>query len=169
MKPLTTLKAAIVFGALMTWAGACSAQQPHTLRVLLLNGNNGAPLANTTLIFDSQCRQGTLPECAHTYSGNWPWQKANAAGVVDLPITDILESFTISHHSGDFKYCQDVGKSPDEAPDLPRFAVAAIIRTGVVAPNSCNTHLHIQPQPGQLVFFLRPFTLFEELTKPPQM
>jgi hypothetical protein len=167
--PRTGLKAALVFGAWMAWAGACSAQQPATIRVLVLNGNNGVPLANTTLIFDAQCRQGMLPECVHVYDGQWPWQKADAAGVVDLPVSDILVSFTISRHAGDFKYCQNVGKNPDEAPNLPRFTVAEIIHTGVVAPNTCNAHLHIQPKPGQLVFFLRPFTVFEELTKPPQM
>ena len=165
----TSLQAALVFGALMSWSGTGSAQQPATIQVLLLNGNNGAPLGNTTLIFDPQCKQGTLPECVRVYDSQWPWQKTNAAGVVELPISDILVSFTISRHAGDFKYCQDVGKNPDSAPNLPRFTVADIIHTGVVAPNACNSHLHIQPKPGQLVFFLRPFTVFEELTKPPQM
>src|SRR5580700_7543239 len=107
----TGLKAALVFGAWISWAGACAAQQPSTVRVLVLNGNNGAPLPNTTLVFDSQCKQGLLPECVHTYSGSWPWQKANAEGVVVLPVSVILVSFTISRHAGDFKYCQDVGKN----------------------------------------------------------
>jgi hypothetical protein len=164
-----SLKAVLVFGAWMSWVGTCFAQQPTTIRVLLLNGNNGAPLADASLIFDSQCKQGTLPECVRIYSGAWPWQKANAAGVIDLPVSEILVSFTISRHTSDFKYCQKVGEGSDEAISLPRFTVADIIHSGVVATNTCNSHLNIQPKPGQLVFFLRPLTVFEQLTKPPQM
>jgi len=38
-----------------------------------------------------------------------------------------------------------------------------------VAPNTCNSHLNIQSRPGVLIFFLRPLTWWEQLTKGPQM
>jgi hypothetical protein len=71
--------------------------------------------------------------------------------------------------TSDFMYCQDSSEHNIRPLNPDRFSLEDIRRTGVVAPNQCNPHLHSVVQPGQLIFYLRPLTFWETLTKAPRM
>lgn len=153
-------------------ACAVPAQQPAGLHILLLNGMNGRPLT-----VGNSGKSGTLlsltifANCGHVcfFPGNRYTWVVDSAGRTEVPLIPDLKSLMLMKPTDWLVYCQG---APDRYGALakdPEFSVDEILRRGVIAPNTCNDHLHLQPQPGQLVFFLRPLTWWEELTKPPQM
>jgi hypothetical protein len=93
----------------------------------------------------------------------------DAAGRTEVPIIDKLQSLQLMKPSSWFNYCQGTPTSNGALDKDPEFAVDAILRQGMIAPNQCNEHLHLRAQPGELIFFLRPLSWWERLTKPPQM
>jgi hypothetical protein len=150
------------------------AQQPTTIHVLLLNGNNGKPLdignngksgAPLSLVISPNC--GSAGICFFP-DKRYGWG-VDGGGHLELPIIPKLQSVVISRPTSQLMYCQG---TPDKYGALdrdPEFSVDEILRHGIVAPNTCDTHLNIKPQPGQLIFFLRPLSWWEQLMKPPQM
>lgn len=153
---------------------AISAQQPATIHVLLLDGNNGKPLkigntgkadAPLWLTIFANCGPGHI--CFFP-DKRYSW-RVDGDGWTEVPIIENLKSLQLMKPTDQLAYCQG---TPDKYGALdkdPEFAVDEILRRGVVAPNTCNTHLNIQPRPGVLIFFLRPLTWWEQLTKGPQM
>ena len=159
---------------LLGCAGSSQAQQPATIHVLLLNGNDGKPfkIGNTgqagaplSLTIFANCGQGHIcffPNKRYTWG-------VDGAGWTEVPVIENLKSLQLMKPTDHLAYCQG---TPDKYGALdrdPEFAVDEILRRGVVAPNTCNSHLNIQSRPGVLIFFLRPLTWWEQLTKGPQM
>jgi hypothetical protein len=159
---------------LLACATGASGQQAAAIHVLLLNGNNGKPLeigntgnegAPLSLTIFPSCGSGRI--CF--FPGNRYTWGVNSSGHAELPVIDELQSLTVSRPTEWFMYCQGTPDRYGALPQDPQFSVDEILRHGVVAPDSCNERLHIQPQPGQLIFFLRPLSWWEQLTKRPQM
>jgi hypothetical protein len=173
-----TMVAALFLG-LLTSAPASPGQQSvpqqaATIHILLLNGNDGKPLqignngkagAALSLTIFASC-QDSHPCFFPGQNYMWP---VDSSGRTEVPNMKNLQTLVISKPSDWFKYCQDTTGAPGSLGKDPTFAVADILRTGLIAPNSCNSRLHLQSHPGELVFFLRPLTTWEWLTKGPQM
>jgi len=142
------------------------AQQPAVVHILLLNGNDGYPLPpdrHYALVIFPWCATNRVCFFPDKRIG-WP---VDASGRIDVPIIDKLEKVEINRPNSLLMYCQSDLNSVGVID--PTFRVDEILRSGVVAPNNCNTHLRLEPHPGELVFFLRPLSWWEKLTKPPQM
>ena len=161
-----------VLGLAAGSSGACLGQQPATIHILLLNGNNGKPLT-----VGSNGKSGTplsltiFPVCGQVcfFPGSRHTWSVDSSGQTEVPNMEKLRGLDIMLTSTGLKFCQDTTPPKGALSNYPRFQVSDIVRTGLVAPNTCNTRLKIQPHPGQLVFFLRPPTMWETLTRPPQM
>jgi hypothetical protein len=159
---------------LLSSAGLAFAQQTVIIHVLLLNGNNGKPLqigndgkegGTLSLVISADC--GSAGVCFFP-NKQLAWA-VDRNGHADLPVIAKLKSVELSRPTDKLIYCQGAPDKYGALSQDPEFPVDEILRRGIVAPNICNSGLHIQPQPGQLVFFLRPLTWWEILVKPPQM
>lgn len=152
--------------------GATPAQQPAVLHILLLNGNDGKPLTiGNTGQPGAPLSLTIFANCGHVCffpDKRFTWAVDNA-GRTKVPLIADLKSLMLMKPTSWLAYCQGTPDKYGALPKDPEFPVDEILRSGVVAPNTCNDHLHLQPQPGQLIFFLRPLSWWEKLTKPPQM
>jgi hypothetical protein len=150
-------------------------QQPTTIHVLLLNGDDGKPLkigntgqagARLSLTIFPSCGEGHI--CFFP-SDRYSWA-IDSSGRAEVPVFDKLKALRVTRPTDWLMYCQGTPNSTTgELAKDPEFAVDEILRRGVVSPNQCNDHLHLPPHPGELIFFLRPLTLWERITKRPQM
>jgi hypothetical protein len=147
---------------------------PASIHILLLNGNDGKPLT----IGNTGQRGGPLSltvfaNCDRGYPCLFPGRQymwtIDSTGHADIPNIPNLRTIEVGRPTDWLKYCQDIPLKPGQLGGQPTFPVADILRTGLVAPNTCNPRLKLRPQPGQLIFFLRPLTLWESLSKDPQM
>ena len=125
------------------------------VRVLLLNGSTGKPLTNLGLLLD--------PVCLHTVTCIPSFKEAlvpGHPGEVELSFNGEVTAIEAARASAKATYCQ--GETVHgELHAHPQFSVETILRTGIVAPNTCAGWFtpKIQPEPGRLVFFLRPTPL----------
>jgi hypothetical protein len=167
---------AFIFLLLICGRSSPGQQQPPTatIHILLLNGNDGRPLE----IGNTGKRGGTLSltifaSCDRGYPCPFPEQKyiwnIDSSGRTELPNMPNLRTIEVGRPTDQLKYCQDIPLKPGQLGGQPTFNVVDILSTGVVAPNTCNTRLKLRAQPGQLIFFLRPLTTGESLTRSPQM
>jgi hypothetical protein len=160
---------------LMACAHLGRSQQPASIHVLLLNGDDGKPLrigntgeagARLSLTIFPSCGPGNI--CFFP-SNKYSWS-IDGSGRTEVPVFDKLKALRVTRPTSWLNYCQGTPNSTTGELDKdPEFAVDEILRQGVVSPNRCNDHLRLQPHPGELVFFLRPLTWWERLTKRPQM
>lgn len=150
----------------LTAATLCTAQQPAVIHILLLNGNDGKPLPP-----DGHYALVIFPWCADSHGCLFPDKRfawnVDSSGRTDVPIFDKLEKLEINRPNSLLVYCQTEVNSVGVID--PTFRIDEILQHGIIAPNTCNFHLKLQPHPGELVFFLRPLSWWEKLTKPPQM
>jgi hypothetical protein len=142
---------------------AHSAEPAPAISILLLDGNSGNPMPGAGLFIFPECGQACVfPD------NRFSWM-TNGAGEIELPTMASLRRLRLMKPSDNFMYCQESENHNVNIVNPDSFAVDEILRTGVKAPNTCNRRIRIQPRPGQLIFFLRNLTWWEQLTKGPQM
>jgi hypothetical protein len=149
--------------ALSAMPPVISAEPESSIHLLLLNGNTGKPMAGVSLFVNPDCGGACV------FPDNRMGWTANDAGEIEVPKLPNLHKLRLMKPNDHFTYCQQSENDDVRAINPDSFAVDDILRTGVIAPNTCNRHLGLAPHPGQLIFFLRPLTWWEELKKPPQM
>jgi hypothetical protein len=154
--------AALLLTTSVRGAGAF-AQQPAKFQILLLDGNDGKPMGKIGLFLMPSCDKSCV------FPDKSMGGQTNDRGEMDVATFDRMRRIEVLKSTSNVKYCQGVADKNDNLDKNPSFSLDAIFRAGVVAPNRCNDHRKIKPRPGQLVFFLRPLTMWEKLTKPPQM
>ena len=140
-----------------------SGESASAIHILLLDGNSGKPMNDVNLFINPDCERACL------FPGNRISWKTNGSGEIEVPNLPDLRRLRLMKPTDYFKYCQDSENHGVSTVNPDSFSVADILRTGLVAPNTCNRGLRVPPRPGQLVFFLRELTWWEQLTKPPQM
>ena len=151
-----------LLGLIVTSAGDAAAHAASP-SLLLLNGNTGNPMPGVPLFLSPVCG---MP-CVYPKS---PWRvTSDATGKLPIPELADLRFLQVMVATTDYMYCQDSGAHNLRPINPDRFDWIAIRQAGVVAPNRCNGHLHVLAEPGQLVFYLRPLTWWEKLSKPPGM
>jgi hypothetical protein len=172
--------------SLLLFCAHADAEPPTmTIRILLLNGNDGKslPALNDKDGKPQQWRLGIGGNCSHTDPSKHCWYDImgpskpypyggamatfDSTGQAQPLIPDTLLSISIDRRLGYTKYCQPATPSHEPlAPDVPvedrEFKIAEIQATGIVEGNTCNSHLKIQPQPGTLTIFMRRMTWAEE-------
>jgi hypothetical protein len=183
---MTALTRTLLATLLLFCAHAGAGPTTKTIRIVLLNGNDGKPLpaANDTdgkpvrrwVFIDGQCSWSDpqkrcwydLMGASKPYDFYGPKATFDDAGQSEAIIPDSLLWLSVDATHSHLKYCQPVkatGVAPE--PDAPlnehQFKIDGILTGGIVEDNFCNTHLNIRPQPGTLIIFMRPLTWSEEL------
>jgi len=148
------------YALLLILGGARGNAMADTIRIVLLDGNTGKPISHTGLFISLCCSRSA----AGVQGG-----ATNGSGEIVLTGIEDARILTPMKPNEKFKYCQDSTDHGVSISNPASFAVDEIMRTGVVAPNHCNSRVNPPLRPGTLVFFMRPLTWWEYLTQPPQM
>lgn len=181
--PLVTL--GLILALVLLGPAATPDQQGGTVRIEVLNGQNGRPITGECLnIGFGALGPGAI--IAPTDDRGVVTLRIGARAVTADPAprsrcgkTAVLGPVHISAHglslliAGDyFIPCQEYasypvhidprGAGPATLSAFPRYSVAEILRLGVVASNTCGK-VTIKPKPGELIFFERPRTFWERM------
>jgi hypothetical protein len=142
---------------------ADSAERAPSISILLLDGNSGKPMIGVNLFINPDCGQACL------FPDNRISWTTDGAGEIELPAMPNLRKLRLMKPTSYFMYCQESENHNVNIVNPDAFVADDILRTGVKAPNNCNRRIRVQARPGQLIFFLRNLTWWEQLTKGPQM
>ena len=139
---LMTLSLALGFSALTL--------QAQVIRVKVVDGKNGKPVANLDIMFNTE-----IP----AWSPYSLFTDRNGEVAVKVGSFTKMVVFTPS-----MKY-RGCLKSPikGQAPTSPLYSVADILSKGISMENSCGKR-RIDAVPGELLYFVRPWTFWETLT-----
>jgi hypothetical protein len=134
-------KSTFVFSLfVLTWSA-----NAQSLKVQILNGKNGKPLANQRVVLMGQSDSVAIRRIGDFHTA--------VDGIVTVSITDphadSLDVYVEWHHP-----C---------AKKRVAFSLQGIISTGVVSENSCNSKLKRSSIPGTLILFVRDETFFEKM------
>jgi hypothetical protein len=146
------------------------------IRIKVLDGRNGKPASQECLNISigtwhgadlvvetdkdgiALLQLGNDELVPQTACQGWPL-RASAKGIQSIVVV-----------SGSSVTCQEYGKvAHGESVTLdvqkriiPSYSIKEIMQSGVAAANTCGK-TRAQPQPGELILFVRPFTLWEKL------
>ena len=145
----------------------------QTIRIKLLNGRNGRPLAHS---------------CINLWVGHGRVDASaivtNKEGVASLQLTTRAAEINTAHWPSSctkglegrepvFKYASSVRINVGYVVCVPRgsnyswlatmnFSTKRIFQSGIVMPNACGK-ARASPKPGEIILFVRPLTLWEKL------
>ena len=120
----------------------------QTLRVQILNGKNGKPVANEHV---NLFRNGDFADPAGNY--NVPGFGTDAAGI-----------FTVSQIAPDTRsFAVYVDWHKPCATKRTTFSMQDIFSKGIVSENSCKAKVGRIAEPGTLILFVRNETFFEKM------
>ena len=139
---LMTLSLALGFSAL--------ALQAQVIRVKVVDGKNGKPVANLDIMFNTE-----IP----AWSPYSLFTDRNGEVAVKVGSFTKMVVFTPS-----MKYRPCLKPTiKGHAPSTPAYSVADILSKGISMENSCSKR-RIDAVPGELLYFVRPWTFWETLT-----
>ena len=145
----------------------------QTLEITLVDGRNGRPMVGKSsylnvwvgterkdaIAIPTDVRGvAQLQLTLNTGSVNIPSSKSIGSIVVDHPIVKYDDSFRINVP---YVLCVSDGSNYSWLRTID-FSTKEILQHGYVSPNTCGK-ITISPQPGQVIFFVRPPTLWEIL------
>ena len=141
---LMTLSLALGFSAL--------GLQAQVIRVKVVAGKNGKPVANMEISFRTEI---TSP----------PWVHPSLLTDRDGEIAVKVGSFTsMALYTPSLKYAACLTPTTKgQGPSSPLYSVAEILGKGVSMENNCGKR-RIDAVPGELIYFVRPWTFWETLT-----
>ena len=147
----------IVFAYLAVFSCRVNAEDSKTITVRMLDSKTGVLIATSNFLV----RVNHL-EAVH---GDWAHQNEDGTGKVTLPADADLLSIHATYESATLTYVNcdaDKDRASAEHAASPDhwYAVAAILASGVVAPNNCAVKkipekLQVVANPGEFVFFVR--------------
>ena len=145
----------------------------QTIRIKLLNGRNGRPLAHSCI--NLWVGHGRVAASAVV---------TNKKGVASLRLTTRAAEINTAHwplactkglegRVPIFKYASSVKINVGYVVCVPhgsnyswlalmKFSTKKILQSGIVTPNSCGK-ARASPKPGEITLFVRPLTLWEKL------
>ncbi len=126
---------------------AQAAADAPTLRIQLLSGKTGRPVANQRLTLtrgDGKSLDGSPRNRFATTDG----EGYAAIPNLDATVGNVLVAVDF------FKPCSKTGKRA--------FSLVAVRASGVVSENVCRPRITVFPQAGTLIFFVRPETWLEK-------
>lgn len=134
---------------LLLLCGSAAAQHDASqMRLQLLNGRTGKPVAQQRVVL--MAGDG-VPKHALTH---WSVATTDGEGYVSLPEQVPVPQLVVVFAEG-FRSCAKDGSN--------RFAVQKIAAGGLVSDNACKPRITLYPQPGTLVYFVRPETWLERM------
>jgi hypothetical protein len=149
---------------LAAYCGSIRAQKQETITIRMLDSRTGVLIASSSY----------LVRINHQDAEHADWIKKNEDGTgrFTLPAGADFLSIHATYDSATTIYANcDADKdrgSAEHAPSLNHwYSVAAILATGVVAPNACAgkkvpEKLQVVAKPGEFVFFVRPLNPLEQ-------
>jgi hypothetical protein len=117
-------------------------QQPTTIHVLLLNGDDGKPLKiGNTGQAGARLSLTIFPSCGEGHICFFPGDRyswaIDSSGRAEVPVFDKLKALRVTRPTDWLIYCQGTPNSTTgELQKDPGFAVDEILRQGVVSPKS---------------------------------
>jgi hypothetical protein len=143
-RALSALLLCVAFFGVVLHAGA----QTAPLRVQILNGKTGRPLANQKIVVMG--RDGVPSHAAHDFGSKMTDGEGYAAlPELDSPLTEV-QVFVEWHQP-----CSKTGKHD--------FSLAKVRVSGVVSENVCRPRITMYPQAGTLIFYVREETFIEKM------
>jgi hypothetical protein len=125
-----------MLGLAMLVLPAGRSAEPITIRVV--DGRNGDPISDEKLQLWFNSRSGSAMSISTDKQG---------VAKVDAPSGAAL--LLSANLYVDCRYSKQTG------PERPTYPVSVILRSGVLAANTCGK-LKLSPTPGELIFFVRP-------------
>ncbi|MGD0632017.1 MAG: hypothetical protein ABR987_22015 [Terracidiphilus sp.] len=158
-------RALVIFAWLATFCLSICAQTEKTITVRMLDNRTGLLIASSNYLVRINHRQED--------HGDWIVKNEDGSGNLNLPADAEVVSIHATYESAMLIYAncdavKDRG-SAEHAPSQDRwYPVAAILASGVVAPNNCigkkvPDKLQVIAKPGEFVFFVRPLSPREKL------
>lgn len=136
--------------AVLCGASALAQHDASQLRLQVLNGRTGKPVAHQKVVVmagESSARRKTVKLVDVATDGE---------GYVSLP--DAASQVERLHvYVEAYRSCSKA--------EVNSFELAKVAASGVVSENACRSRISLYPQPGNLVFFVRPETWLERMRK----
>ena len=137
-----------LFNATVLVFASCITANAQTLKVQILNGKSGKPVANEHV---NVFRNGDFAD--PTGSRNIPGFNTDANGVFTISrIAPETHSFTVA-----VDWHRPCGKN------YAKFSLNEIFSKGIVSENVCKPKLERTATPGTLILFVRDETFFEKM------
>ncbi len=159
-----TRRVFLLITCLAAFCGSLYAQSEKTVTVRMLDSRTGLLIASSNY----------LVRINHQATEHGDWIKKNEDGTGDLALpadADVL-SIHATYESATLVYAncdadKDHGSAEHASASVHWYPVAAILATGVVAPNDCvgkkvPEKLQVVAKPGEFVFFVRPLNSREQ-------
>jgi hypothetical protein len=124
--------------------------QAQVIRIKVVNGKNGKPVADLAISFRTEITTWSPPSLLTDRDGEV---------VVKVGSFINMALFTPS-----LKYAACLTPTTKgQAPSSPLYPVSGILSEGISMENNCGK-LRVKAAPGELVYFVRPWTFWETLT-----
>jgi hypothetical protein len=126
--------------------------QAQVIRVKVVDGKNGKPVANLQIMFQTEI---TEP----------PWSSPSLLTDQNGEIAVKVGSFTsMALYTPSLKYAACLTPATKgHVATSPLYSVADILSEGISMENNCG-RLRVKAAPGEIVYFVRPWTFWETLT-----
>ena len=135
---------------MVCFCASVHAQDAMTLRVQILNGKTGRPLVNQKIVL--MTKTGPPAEAAQRLAS----EVTDGEGYAALPAVNDPAAAVLVYVEA-HQPCSKTAKRS--------FAPTKVRVTGIVSENSCKTRISMYPQPGTLIFFVRPETFLEKMRR----
>lgn len=179
LSPRLCCRGLVVIFFLVVLGPFATAVRAQTIRIKLVNGRNGRPMARTWAdiwvgdkstpskgpLFDTQTDDNGVIRLTLTREDaevNIQKQERRVRGLINpIVISPVLKyGDTVSIRSG-LVLCQF--RKPDHSwLTMLDFSTNKVLQSGVVTANACG-RAKAPPTPGEIVVFVRPLTLWEKL------
>jgi hypothetical protein len=157
------LCAFLFFACLAACCGSLNAQTEKTVTIRMLDSKSGLLIASSNFLVRINHQ-----EAPH---GDWVHQNEDGTGKLTLPADADVISIHATYESATLIYANcDADKERGSAEHAAQpdhwYPIAAILESGVVAPNGCvgkkvPEKLQVVAKPGEFVFFVRPLNSVE--------
>lgn len=122
----------------------------QVIQIKVVNGKNGKPVANLEIMFRTELT--TFPH---------PSLLTDRGGEVVVKVGPFTG---MALYTPSLKYAPCLKPTiKGQAPSSPLYSVADILSKGISMENSCSKR-RIDAVPGELIYFVRPWTFWETLT-----
>jgi hypothetical protein len=124
--------------------------QAQVIRIKVVNGKNGKPVADLAISFRTEITTWSPPSLSTDRDGEV---------VVKVGSFTNMALFTTSLK---YKPCI-TPTTKGQAPSSPLYPVSGLLSEGISMENNCSK-LRVKAVPGELIWFVRPWTFWETLT-----
>jgi len=133
-----------LFLATLCYGSACTAQQ--SIRIRVVDGRTGKPIASNALTIDAGTDSGWYGEDFHT----------SADGIYDVVLRNDQVPFAV-YDSAHYR-CDSIKENDPKA----LYNLRNVLNYGAVSANVCG-NAHAQPVKGEILIYVRPAHFWERI------